>query len=250
MPANTVYITSVRHPASQFESMYKCYKLSNRFGVNIRQFAKSPLKYFLKRQSDSKRLRQSGVNPFFFYLGLKKKHLRAANRIKRKIREIANNFNLVLIFEHFDQPLILLMLWWEFMDVAYFTVNARIEDEVEELWQETKGNLTAWNKGDMMLYNHFNKTLFKKCWISFWKDEIRFRNIPRSDWSIEGNLFEWRQTHTRWKNKDIAYEAKRMPSSEDNYLCKSLTWKPQEHLEDLRKNETNVQKVIESLLGI
>lgn len=127
------------------------------------------------------------------------------------------------------------MLWWEFVDVAYFTVNARTEDEVEELWQETKGNLTAWNDGNMMLYNNFKKTLFKKCGISFRKDEIRFRNIPRSNWSIEGILFEWWQTHTRWKNKDIAYEAKRMPSSEDNYLCKSLTWKPLEHLEDLRK---------------
>ncbi|KAJ8034959.1 hypothetical protein HOLleu_22010 [Holothuria leucospilota] len=55
MPADTVYVTSVRHPASQFERMYRYYSLSNHFGVNIRQFAKSPLKYFLKSKSDSER---------------------------------------------------------------------------------------------------------------------------------------------------------------------------------------------------
>ncbi|KAJ8034958.1 Galactosylceramide sulfotransferase [Holothuria leucospilota] len=83
--------------------------------------------------------------------------------MKKKIREIENNFNIVLIVEHFDESLVLLKdllaFCWEIIDVAYFTVNARIENEVEELSQETKGNLTAWNEGDMMLYNHFNKTL-------------------------------------------------------------------------------------------
>ncbi|KAJ8034963.1 hypothetical protein HOLleu_22018 [Holothuria leucospilota] len=57
MPADTVYVTSVRHRASQFKSIYKYYSLSNRFGVNIRQFAKSPLKYFLKSKSDSKKVK-------------------------------------------------------------------------------------------------------------------------------------------------------------------------------------------------
>lgn len=82
--------------------------------------------------------------------------------MKRKIREIANNFNLVLIVEHFDQPLLLLILSCEFMDIAHFTVNARIEDETEELSQETKSNLTASNKGNVLLYTIILTKLFGK----------------------------------------------------------------------------------------
>ncbi|KAJ8034961.1 Galactosylceramide sulfotransferase [Holothuria leucospilota] len=49
---------------------------------------------------------------------------------------------------------------WEFMDTGYFTANARIKQV--ELSQETNDNLTAWNEGDMMLYNQFNKSLWRK----------------------------------------------------------------------------------------
>ncbi|KAJ8018297.1 Galactosylceramide sulfotransferase [Holothuria leucospilota] len=226
--------------------MYKYYKLSNRFGVNIRQFAKNPLKYFLKSKPDSKMLRQSGVNPMLFDLGLKKKYLRDANRIKRKIREIENNFKLVLIVEYFDESLIVLkdMMCWDFMDIAYFTVNARTEDEIEELSQESKDNLTAWNEGDMLLYNHFNKSLWKKI------EEFGFERM-KSELEIFHLLIDRlkeiclngdKHIHGG-KTKILKYEAKRMPSSEDNYLCKSLTRKPQEYLEVLRKKMKRMYRI-------
>lgn len=241
MPADTIYITIIRHPASQFESMYKYYKFSDRFHTSIIKFASNPSKFYRRSHLRTQRRRQSGVNPMLFDLGLRKEYLQDNIRIKRQIKLIDENFGLVLISEFFDQSLILLkdLLCWRLEDVAYFVVNARKESQVVQLSDEVKSNLTRWNEGDLLLYQHFNKTLWKKIYNYGYEklqtevEELRDIMASYKDLCLDKSS---KRFEHGGKTLVVNYRAKSVSASaSDDSLCKSLTYKPLVYLSKLRK---------------
>lgn len=237
MPSDTMYITIIRHPATQFESMYQYYKLSSRFRVSISKFATNPSKFY---NNSNFRFHQSGVNPMLFDLGLKRKHLQDQRKIKRKVAEIDANFDLVLISEYFDESLVIMkdMLCWRLEDVAYFVSNARKDEKVITLSQETKENLTTWNAGDVLLYQHFNRTLWKKIagygYGKLQSEIVELRSIIERYKRIclNGSSGYYKRSA---KTLVMYYKSKPMRRSSPNHnLCRSLTRRPLEYLSRLR----------------
>ncbi|XP_071842638.1 galactosylceramide sulfotransferase-like isoform X2 [Apostichopus japonicus] len=246
MPVNSFYITSLRHPTTQYESLYKYYKFPNRFHKAIEEFAENPEKYYLESlHTTGKQRKQAGVNPMLYDLGLQKADLRNWSKIRQKAIEIERNFGHVVISEYFDESLILLKehLCWNLEDVAYFKLNARADYEVTELSAELQKNLSIWNAGDMFLYRQFNETLWRK---------IRDYGLVKMKTDVEELhkiieklkdkcLDEGSETHlVALRTVVLKHKVKSNLNPEEKYFCTSFTRRPQEYLNVLRKKMRNL----------
>lgn len=161
MPPDTVYVTILREPGDQFQSLYKYYNWFNRFGVSLPEFLINPFLYYNKLERDS--AIESALNPNLFDLGLERKYLNDRHKISQHINKIENNFNLVMIMEYFEESLILLkdLLCWDLEAVTFLVKNAR-SMEGRPLNDEDLDRIKLWNAGDDLLYHHFNVTLWQK----------------------------------------------------------------------------------------
>ena len=123
-------------------------------------------------------------NPMAFTLGLRPPHYNNDAMVQKDLTRIAQDFDLVLIAEYYDESLILLKkaLCWQFKDILYLKIN-KIEElgaRKAEISERTRKQIREWNKADQIFYDFFNKTLWKK--ISeygpkFWHDLRIFREI-------------------------------------------------------------------------
>ena len=103
-------------------------------------------------------------------------------RVKNEIAKIDRDFELVLIMEYFDECLILLKkaFCWTMQDILYVKFNQRKNKPKLKLDEKVKQNILNWNKADAMLYDYFNKTLWRKIkayGASFSDDLKEFRRL-------------------------------------------------------------------------
>lgn len=163
MNTGTKYITILRDPAEQYESMYTYYGFRGRFGADLHTFLRHPQLYF-----ESKENRHSihvGRNPMCHDNGLDARFLEPGDPNVEKFVSVLDKWqDLVLIAEYFDESLILLkdLMCWELEDIIYLKQNARSKDSVVGMSEEEKDSMRKWNWADTMLYSHFNRTLWKK----------------------------------------------------------------------------------------
>ena len=163
------YITIVRHPVSQFKSAWVFYA--------IPRFAHIPVNTtntFLKSsdalQQLQKRLKKTKFPPKFFHfsnshsydMGLEQENTQNMKLVESYIDKMEREFDLVMITEYFDESLILLkrLLCWEFQDLVY--IKLRSKKKKINLEKEVENNILTWNRADAILYDHFNKTFWKK----------------------------------------------------------------------------------------
>ncbi|XP_071842327.1 galactosylceramide sulfotransferase-like isoform X2 [Apostichopus japonicus] len=166
MPPDTTYITILRHPSTQYESLYNYYKWKNVFHVTFQDFVKNPKMYYLKKnRQTSSAPRHSFRNPSLYDLGLTTpiEGLKE-DEIYEKVKSLDEEFHLVLIMEYIEESIILLkdLMCWSWDDVLYFQTNSRATNEVQGMTQEVIQRLIEWNEGDWILYRHFNETLWTK----------------------------------------------------------------------------------------
>ena len=112
----------------------------------------------------SKRQSGQGKDQLLFDLGLDHKSLDNVAKVTRKIKEIDNSFDLVMIAENFSQSLVLLKkeLCWDTQDLTSFQLNGRKKESKSELNQTTRGLLKDYLKSDYMLYDHFYQIFHSK----------------------------------------------------------------------------------------
>lgn len=158
------YITILRNPINQFESVFNWFKL---FKVLRLRNHSNPLQSFLRNPTAFIHLNFAGTlhlirNPSIFDLGLNYKYFQNKSAVMRFIKYIDEEFDLVLINEYFDESLILLkdLLCWEFEDILY--IKQKVRKQRTSLSREMKANILSWNQADALLYNHFNRTLWRK----------------------------------------------------------------------------------------
>ncbi|XP_063971279.1 galactosylceramide sulfotransferase-like [Lytechinus pictus] len=161
MYKNAVYVTIIRHPSTQFESMYAYYGFKGTFKVDLEGFADKPQNYF-RRQSTTPS--HSALNPTLYDLGMSKLQMNNDGAIRNKITTLGNDFDLVLVAEHLLESLVLLkeLMCWDLSDVTFFSANARTKSQVDKMSKRTFEQLYKWNHGDALLYEHFNQTLWTK----------------------------------------------------------------------------------------
>lgn len=165
------YITILRDPVAQYESVFNFMHFAKPLGFKDEE---DPLGTFLKFPpafQEIKPLMKATLalhlvrNPMLFDLGLDFRYFQNKTAVERYIEFLDNEFDLVMILEHFDESLLLLkrLLCWELKDILHFKLNERQDVQKRKfISQEVRDDIKSWNKADFMLYQHFNRTFWRK----------------------------------------------------------------------------------------
>ena len=116
-----------------------------------------------------------------FDLGLSYRYFQNYTAVKNYINYLNKEFDLVMIMDYFDESLVLLkrLLCWEIDDILYVKLNERKDNEkATRLSGSVQDNIRRWNKADVLLFNYFNATFWKKVekkGSGFYEDLSAFR---------------------------------------------------------------------------
>ena len=160
------YFTILRNPINHFESVFNYFKFFDALRLRnhsnpIRSFLRDP-PAFNRMNFNSRQFLYLIRNPSMFNLGLNHKYFQNRSAVMRFITFVDQEFDLILINEYFDESLILLknLLCWDFVDILY--VKQKVRGQKTRLSREMKANILSWNQADALLYDHFNRTLWRK----------------------------------------------------------------------------------------
>ncbi|XP_033116566.1 galactosylceramide sulfotransferase-like [Anneissia japonica] len=162
---NAKYITIIREPAAHFESTFGYFEMAKRLKLTnhsnpIEVFMKNPSKFLAKKFY----MWQRAKNGQLYDLGLEHQVHNDLYHVQYKIRQLDSEFDLVLLSEYFDESLILLkkLMCWSFDDILYVSNGIRSSSHRYDLNDQLRARIRKWNSADVMMYNHFNKTLWRK----------------------------------------------------------------------------------------
>ncbi|CAL4060235.1 unnamed protein product [Meganyctiphanes norvegica] len=146
------WITLVRHPAGQYASLYAYYNMHNTYHMDLETFLKQPVEE-LRKNPRKPPVGRQGKNTVLFDLGYPDEA--SEEEIKEVIKQVDNNFHLVMVAEKMDEALIFMrhLLCWDMKDVVTFTKNARVTGH--ELSADEKLKIEGMNREDLAIYNHF-----------------------------------------------------------------------------------------------
>ena len=186
---NAKYITIVRDPVYQFESAFGYFEWANK-GMGLGQhpnpfeaFMMDPLYYYTTKNYRWKTASKNGQLYDFGIFPNSYKNMSEAS-LQAKIKQIDKEFDLVLLTEYFDESLILLkqLMCWEYDDIIYLSKGVRKDDHRYNISDEMKLKIRRWNAGDVLLYDHFNRTLWEKVakyGLSFESDLAELRRLKQ-----------------------------------------------------------------------
>ncbi|CAH1794572.1 unnamed protein product [Owenia fusiformis] len=167
MPKDTFFTTTIRSPHTQFPSGFNYHGFGKCYGLKtIEQSQK--MFYFLDHLDEFTTTKLCGgwnvssKSEMMFEFGLELPDLDDDYAIQEKIAEIDRDFNFIMITDYMKESLVLLagMLNWELEDVVYFNKVERQHEEITN--KHYKGLINKWNKADALMFQHYNKTFWKK----------------------------------------------------------------------------------------
>ena len=187
-PESSKYVTILRNPVDHFESTFNYYQLGRTFGFgtdpvnSLENFLDRPLSFFNIFNNSYDKNRISFIrNLMTFDLGLSHRYFQNYTAVKNYIQFLNKEFDLVMIMDYFDESLVLLkrLLCWEIDDILYVKLNERKDNEkATRLSGRVQDNIRRWNKADVLLFNYFNATFWKKVereGSGFYEDLSAFR---------------------------------------------------------------------------
>ena len=176
MKRGTKYISIIREPSAQWESAFSEFLFWEAFSNAsviptenwIDEFMEKPSYYrerlrSLSYEGEMGRRWYYAQNSQMYDLGLDTgKDFYNKTIINALIRKLEKEFTLILITEYFDESLLILKkeLCWDFHDIVYLPKNSR--ESRRNLTDELRQKIRLFNYADVLLYDYFNKTLWKK----------------------------------------------------------------------------------------
>ena len=254
----TRYITMLRDPTKQFESVFNFFG----FGRLLQELPNdaSPLEHFLQNAtfySEQFKRRPKLLNliknPALFDLGLDTEHHENFTVMRNYIRFLQQEFDLVMLMEHFDESLVLLKrrFCWKIEDILYFKLNERIEAQKPKLSKSAIEQIRKWNSGDVLLYEVFNQTLWKMIeeeGPSFFKDLSLFRKAKKI--AEQACLQKGDFLTTSFARKVVrGYVVKPNISKSWYESCSKMIINEVPYMDYLRKKLTNHQEALNSYVN-
>ncbi len=140
------FVTILRDPLAAFESSYVYMGLQKLLKVDLNGFARK----FAAKGRSSTRKANVGRNNLLWDLGMEREETGNATLVEEKIRQVGEQFDLVMITERFDESMVLLadLLCWPLEDVLYIRQNERLDKLRNVLTDETRDIMTKWLEGD------------------------------------------------------------------------------------------------------
>lgn len=244
--ATTKYLTILRNPVDNFESVFNFAHLGQSFGLGDRL---DSLDKFLAKEIPFRNHSRKDVmtylarNPMMFDLGLSFEYFQNLSAVTEYIQFLDKEFDLVMIMDYFDESLVLMkrLLCWEIDDIVYVKLNERLDKaKAGRLSESVQENIKRWNKADVLLFNHFNKTFWSKVkneGPSFYEDLGAFRQRKEETrrLCLTNDVRHQRAYHDKFvKGYSIRKDLK--PSSKA--LCENLVRMENSFLEYLRNKRT------------
>ncbi|XP_005094087.1 galactose-3-O-sulfotransferase 2 isoform X2 [Aplysia californica] len=166
MPSDTVYISILREPFSQVESIFEYYGVIGslaRVNPSIRNFT-NPLSEFF-----SNPYKYEKGNVHFSYLrnkqaedfGLSVDELFSPSKFDEYLQQLSQDFLLVMIMEYFDESLLLLKhaLCWDTKDILFIPKNKNGRKPRRNFTDEDRKRHRKLSSLDYKLYDFFLKRL-------------------------------------------------------------------------------------------
>ena len=238
------YITILRNPVEQFESVFsymglgKVYNLGADPTQSIKQFLRKGIEF-----KDIHKTRSSVLarNPMMFDLGLDPQFYQNATAVKNYIAFLEKEFDLVMLMEYFEESVVLMkrLLCWELSDVLHIKTNERIDKEKVAFSENMRENIKRWNKADMLLYDHFNKTFWNRIKLEgegFYKDLAVFQQMKNE---MEKTCYSGTTLQMAYIGKYVKSLALNPNLSQANReKCEKMTRKENSYLEYLRRKQS------------
>ena len=249
MPNDTLYITILRDPVTQFESTFSYMTLDKILGMDnssdpLEKFFVDPqsvlvnyvLTQDLRINSDRLKLIRNGM---FYDLGLESKDFDNKNRIREAIEHLDAEFDLIMLKEYFDESLVLLkrLMCLDLDDLVYFHFNQRHFDQKRNITNKLKAQIRRWSYADVQLYNHFNRTFWKvvnSMGPDFWEDVriLRYKNKIMSDVCLRKG--EYTKTNSDAAEVKLLKLRRNIPFVART-MCERMTREEVKYLKELRK---------------
>lgn len=158
MPKETVYVTIIRHPLEQFVSAVEY--LKGKLGYLKKLPQNNSASEFLRNPSyyETKDYKWSFTNNrMSFDLGLDHTMYHDDIKVKQFIRDIDEDFKLVMITEYMDKSLLLLKkyLCWSYRDILYIPRNVNARKLRYNFTLDEQRAHRAWAQADYKLYDYF-----------------------------------------------------------------------------------------------
>ncbi|KAI8521391.1 hypothetical protein Bbelb_011450 [Branchiostoma belcheri] len=191
-PPDTPYISIIRQPYSHLKSEFNYFRFPHLLDIHsenpLKTFLTNPWMYRNKSEIFFPHVNVSwdGTrNPLTFDLGWPAEKADNEEDARSYINQIETEFTLVMILEHLAESLVLLrrLLCWNIKDVVLY---ARKENERAYSFKkyvatpEEMQNHRRWAAVDYMLYDTFNKSLWRKIYSQgpdFYSEVEYFKRI-------------------------------------------------------------------------
>ena len=155
------YVTILRDPVEQFESLYNYVHFEKTFQMDLEQFISD----YIAAGKDIPRVKgYLGRNQQLWDLGMTEEDMNNEEAVKNKIDHIDKEFDLVMIADDIESSLVLLsdILCWPLVNMTSLRLNTRKQSAVKKLSEISRLILKDWLWADYMLYDHFRGKLEKK----------------------------------------------------------------------------------------
>ncbi|XP_030828193.1 galactosylceramide sulfotransferase-like [Strongylocentrotus purpuratus] len=187
------YVTIIRDPVTQLESAFGYFEMGNHLKIVSKNpfetFMSQPQKYYAMKTYFWTRSRNGQI----YDLGFDHENDENVAKIQEKIDKLSKEIDLVMITEYFEESLILLrkLMCWDYSDILYISNGIRSKSHRFAVNQDMANKIRAWSAADVMLYEHFNRTFWKKVdeyGPSFQEDLAHFREIETNAMNMCINL--------------------------------------------------------------
>ncbi|CAG5112164.1 Oidioi.mRNA.OKI2018_I69.chr2.g6407.t1.cds [Oikopleura dioica] len=155
------HLSIIRNPTSMFESVFNYMKgVAPQFKTagTLEKFLDDPHKYIKHSKQMTSFFSRNHLTYEFGFDPMEEEPKKIAENLKL----ISQKWNLIMITEHMAESLAVLKhdLCLSIEDIACFITNAR--PKKTELSKKTQEKLLEWNQADARLYDHFNRTLWRR----------------------------------------------------------------------------------------
>jgi len=150
------YITILREPVDQFESLYSYSHFERKLGMGLEQFV---AEYVVPGREVARVNGYLGRNQQLWDLGVT--DTTDLGKVQDRINQLDASFDLVMVAEQFDESLVLLshQLCWPLANMTSLKLNARKASSRSRLSAGSRASLASWLAADYKLYNHFKLRL-------------------------------------------------------------------------------------------
>lgn len=257
MPNDTIYVTILRDPVTQFESTFSYMTFGEILGISnetdpLEAFFENPkdvlvnyiLTQDLRINSDRLKLIRNGM---FFDLGLESKDFDNMEEVQRNIKKLDREFHFVMLMEYFDESLIMLknLLCWEIDDVIYFHHNQRRKAQKRNISFDLVTQIQQWSGADKALYDYFRDAFLQKLseqTKDFFRDitDLRTRNAVLRDICLNSSS----GNDEGYQDVDIkGFKINENLTEPLKTMCEKMTWNEVRYLGYLRYKQRKLLAV-------